>query len=900
MKKVMRKTVGVLLLVLALVVTQIPAQEVTADTSAASDFQISGSTLVKYVGTASVVSVPATVNRIGEEAFAGNTTIKSIRFKGAVEEIAYRAFAGCSELKEVTIPDSVVEIGNGAFSDCTALRQVELGDGLKTLGIGVFAGCSRLKEIVIDKNHAHFAVTDGCLYDKNITKLYFMIPVRKSQTYSMPSTVTDIAEYAFWGCNSVKNISISNNIEVIPAYAFSNCKSLQAVSVPPSVRQIDIKAFENCVNLQNVWIPSQVSRIHATAFDGCARLNIIADIGTYGYGYFEDWKVQHSDQSEYEDTGNNEGEEKEDSKEESGEETQEGQNTLGESHIVGNSAFVFIDNTLANVQGAKDPEEKEEEEEPEEGEDVFEKQDDKVISIPKFTVVQDTILADQAYYMSQNMKDYQMADTIREIGEFAFARSNLEKIVIPEGVTTIGYGAFYYCKELRNVVIPSTVTEIAPKAFDGSLWIENWKKGGEGDFLIVGDGILLAYKGNYAALTIPENVKKIAPGVFEEHYELVQVTFPDSLREIGEGAFRDCHNLTTLKGGNYITRMEDGAFDGCPILTFHVPESVKEMGLGVVDFGDTQKSTSTKVAVFEHTQNLPTISYEETAERLSNNEARKLVLSDVAVAIVDGAIAKSDLAGTVLDGANYGFRGVVGYISSESRAIVTLISSTLTPEELEKTYIPEYIFIDGKTYKIEGLEDITCDVADRREENDSISVVNNSSVLGNTARISASLEGAVSSLYLKVEDGKDTRTMLNTSFVSVYGQELPKNALCFNMELICLDSKVSMTKLGNNHLQVVLQADLPQGEGSIRIVTLDRNGQLESVPYHYDEEGNLVLTVSHLSPFGIYRTNTSLSARLDESPDTGDLFQPRYYAAAGLFALSMAALFYKPRKRKQK
>ena len=116
MKKAIRKVVGVLLLATALVVTQIPAPEVAADTSVASDFQLNGSTLVKYVGTASVVSIPATVNRIGEEAFAGNTTIKSISFKGAVEEIAYRAFAGCSELKEITLPDSVVELGNGAFS----------------------------------------------------------------------------------------------------------------------------------------------------------------------------------------------------------------------------------------------------------------------------------------------------------------------------------------------------------------------------------------------------------------------------------------------------------------------------------------------------------------------------------------------------------------------------------------------------------------------------------------------------------------------------------------------------------------------------------------------------------------------------------------------------------------
>lgn len=902
MKKAIRKVVGVLLLVTALVVTQIPAQEVAADTSVASDFQLNGSTLVKYVGTASVVSVPATVNRIGEEAFAGNTTIKSISFKGEVEEIAYRAFAGCSELKEITIPDSVVKLGNGAFSDCTSLKQVEFGESLKTLGIGVFAGCSSLKEIIIDKDHEYFTVSDGCLYDKDITKLYLMIPVREKETYSMPSTVTDIAEYAFWGCNSVKNLSISNIIEEIPAFAFSNCKSLQAVSIPASVRRIDLKAFEDCVNLKNVWIPSQVNWIHDTAFDGCPKLNIIADIGTYAYGYFEEWQERFSDQSEYEDTGNNQGEDIDDTEYEPEEDTGDKQSLLGQTQVVGNSAFVFIDNTLPNVQGAKDPVEEEDKEAPEDGEnsDVFEEQEDKVISIPKFTVAGETILADQAYYMSENMEDYEMPEGITEIGEFTFARSNLEKIIIPDGVTTIGYGAFYYCEELRNVTIPATVTEIEPKAFDGSLWIENWMMGGEGDFLVVGDGILLAYRGSYATLTIPENVKKIAPGVFEGHYELVQVTFPEGMRVIGEGAFKDCHNLTSIKGGKYITTIEDGAFDGCPIQTLHITSEVKEMGLGVVDFTITDKSTSTKVVVFDHTKNLPVVSYEETAGRLSNEEVRKPVLSDVLFAIVSSEITVDELSGTVLDAGNYGLRGVVGYISSESRSIVTLLSSTLTPAELEETYIPEYIFIDGKSYKVEGLEDIVYGVTERREESNVIPVANDSSALGSGLNVSASLEGEVCSLYLRIEDGESARETLNAAFASVYQQELPKNTLCFTMELFDLNSKVSMTKLGNNHLEVVLQEPAIEGTGSIRIVTVDRNGQLESVPYHYDEAGNLVLTLSHLSPFGIYRTNADLSARMDESPDTGDLFKPQYFVALGLFSLAMAAFFYKPKKRKQK
>ena len=120
------------------------------------------------------------------------------------------------------------------------------------------------------------------------------------------------------------------------------------------------------------------------------------------------------------------------------------------------------------------------------------------------------------------------------------------------------------------------------------------------------------------------------------------------------------------------------------------------------------------------------------------------------------------------------------------------------------------------------------------------------------------------------------------------------------MELLDLNSKVSIRRLGNNQLKVTIPVPSIEGSGSVRIVTLDRNGQLESVPYRYDEEGNLVMTVSHLSPFGIYRTNAQISSRLDESPDTGDLFKPQYFVAIGLFSMSMAAFFYKPRKRKSK
>ena len=88
MSKRIRNLIGILLIVTAVVLPQIPVSDVeAAPTSSASDFQMDGSTLVKYNGTAETVSVSNYVEKIEAEAFAGNDHIKSVKIGDAVEEV---------------------------------------------------------------------------------------------------------------------------------------------------------------------------------------------------------------------------------------------------------------------------------------------------------------------------------------------------------------------------------------------------------------------------------------------------------------------------------------------------------------------------------------------------------------------------------------------------------------------------------------------------------------------------------------------------------------------------------------------------------------------------------------------------------------------------------------------
>ena len=128
----MRKILGALLLVTAFMITQIPGSQTSAASSA--DFQVDNGILVKYVGTASTVSIPSEIKKIGAEAFAGNTNITSVSIGKNVKEIEYGAFRDCTSLTTVALPDSLETIGNGAFSNNISLKRVAFKGNVRNVG----------------------------------------------------------------------------------------------------------------------------------------------------------------------------------------------------------------------------------------------------------------------------------------------------------------------------------------------------------------------------------------------------------------------------------------------------------------------------------------------------------------------------------------------------------------------------------------------------------------------------------------------------------------------------------------------------------------------------------------------------------------------------------------------
>ena len=525
--------------------------------STGADFNINGKELVSYSGTDTVVTVPDGVVSIGREAFASNTNITEVILPDTVTEISYGAFFGCTALQKITLPNAVTTVGDSAFNHCVSLQSVTIGSGLRSLGSGAFADCDSLSSVRIAVNNTYFSCEDGVIYDASHSKIYQYLAGRTGRQYRMPDTVTDIARYAFWGCDRLEDITFSAGMTKIPDYAVADAGSLETATINAPLCSIGLKAFDGCRSLKQVIFPVSVTEIHETAFDSCGTEALfVCDAGSY----VEEYALAHGFETNAsptyqityfeEDKGEQNGQYSVGVyiKPWSGKENTENGNTgtyyqgtngavLGDARIVSDRVFVMAGNMVVT-----------------DGSTLGGSQESVTL----------TAVSDYAYYNRTDLTAYDFSadGSVDVIGQLAFARTGLTQAILPKGLQTVSYGAFYHCDRLTDVVIPSTVTNVEAYAFEHTPWLENWRNSSEtGDYLIVGDGVLISYKGSEETIVIPENVKYIASGVFRDHHELVSVTFPAGLISIGSYAFAGCERLTEKIGLTDAVYQDTTAFE---------------------------------------------------------------------------------------------------------------------------------------------------------------------------------------------------------------------------------------------------------------------------------------------------------------------------------------------------
>ena len=471
-----------------------------------------------YCSNLTSITIPDSVTSIGDAAFRSCSSLTSITIPNSVTSIGYAAFYDCSNLTSITIPDSVTSIGNYAFRGCTSLTSITIPDGVISIGAATFSGCTNLTSITI------------------------------------PDSVTSIGSSAFSCCTSLTSITIPDSVTSIGEWAFAFCQNLPSITIPDSVTSIGDSVFEKCTNLQTISLSCK-STLKRSDFGDKADLVSYAShtlkkteaktVTCSEDGNKEYWTCEHCGKYFLSDDTNPE---------------------TAKAVELSETILPALKHKNETLRGASKPDGTK----PGYSGDrycpdcdtvlekgyTYWKEDNltwKLDADGTLTISGTGAMKNYDYYYNNpspaaqkkgSVKKVVIEDGVTSIGDYAFdSCSNLTSIAIPDSVTSIGRCAFYNCNSLTSITIPKSVTSIGYYAFSNcrsltSITIPD-------SVISIGTATFLACK-NLTSITIPDSVTSIGSSAFMGCTSLTSITIPDSVTGIGNRAFENCSSLQTI------------------------------------------------------------------------------------------------------------------------------------------------------------------------------------------------------------------------------------------------------------------------------------------------------------------------------------------------------------------
>ena len=461
----------------------------------------------------------------------GNVTIPD-----CVRSIREAAFLGRHGLTSVIIPNSVTNIGDYAFKNCSGLVDLCIGNGVMRINYGAFEDCTNLVSVTI------------------------------------PNSVTNIGDSAFWGCVNLTDITIPESVVSVSSYAFCHCCNLTSAMIPNSVEVLSWLAFSGCTNLEYVLIPKALKdsfddndydnyayytrspNLKMIEYDGNPPNKIFINFDANGGEATNKSKVMYlypgvvvgSLPTAY----------------------KAGYGFVGwytqpdGGELVTSATTMTADTTLyAHYESLV--------------EITFDANGGCVALetmkvSPKEPIGELPIATRDGYafigwYSAPEGGDSVCSTSVIRKNVTLYARwqkgasfeidsdgvlTSLEpngatSIVIPDNVVSIEEWVFCdYCRDIEDIVFPSSVTDIGYGAFYGCT--------------------------NLVSVTFSEGLKSIGESAFAGCSSLTEVVLPDSLESLGPKSFQGCDSLVSVSIGTGISNVGDGAFGGSSLEDLHL------------------------------------------------------------------------------------------------------------------------------------------------------------------------------------------------------------------------------------------------------------------------------------------------------------------------------------------
>ena len=182
-----------------------------------------------------------------------------------------------------TVPSSVTTIGEDGFAECYFLTDITIPSSVTSIGLWAFFDCWGMLAINVDSGNLTYSSANGVLFDKAQTTL-LQFPAANTGSYSIPGTVTSIADYAFEEAH-ITSVTIPQGVTTIGNGSFEG-SSLTILIVPSSVTSIGDSAFAGCASLGSAYFDDNAPLTGSDVFDG---VSLLLDViyywpGTTGWG----------------------------------------------------------------------------------------------------------------------------------------------------------------------------------------------------------------------------------------------------------------------------------------------------------------------------------------------------------------------------------------------------------------------------------------------------------------------------------------------------------------------------------------------------------------------------------------------------------------------------------------
>lgn len=536
-----------------------------------------------FLGCSSVqsVSLPDNVTRIGVSAFKGCKALADFKIPSGVKSIGASAFSGCASIKDVNIPFDVVELPAEVFSGCSSLVSVSLPSSLLHIRANAFADCCSIASIIIPVNlqtleKGAFA---NCTGVKDLTLSFIGKTVNEPYTLEELFGTTEVqlenirvrgakslAEYTFKGFAELVSVNIGGMIEKIEKYCFADATSLKTVVLPDSVIGIEEGAFANCTSLEGIDMPKEITAIKDMTFMNCEslkELNIPENVTSVGESAFAGCKSLTDTEwiERIKKIGNNafEGCEGMESVTVNSAITKLPEaifkDCINLTEIVLPTALTDIGNDAFN--GCKALES---------------------VEIPE----QVTRIGNGAFSSCEALTEIEFPASVVEIGDSAFKKCiGLTVFSVPASVETIGNTVISGCTSLKELTLPFmgetseqnatikyTLGEEIPKSLERVVLLcENY----------ISNGAFYGCK-NIKEIILNEGIKEISSDAFYGCESLEEITFNSDLESVGENAFYGCVALKSVSFNDSLTSIGEYAFFNCGFEEIELPSSLERVG----------------------------------------------------------------------------------------------------------------------------------------------------------------------------------------------------------------------------------------------------------------------------------------------------------------------------------